>query len=285
MLKRSLIIFYIALVVVEIQGCFVPRDVTTDSMLELSLVNYHRYHSRAYDTDISAKNPLSLSAKTFFMGTKDNYAANAGMLFTAYINATPAIWLGINSAAMASKIAGEHTGGLDDIQFKVAYDILSIEDCHATGYLVATAPTGKRYSGCPSLQPRVGSRNGSLGFGINIDTVVGDIGDYNFSWLCDLKYRHTFNPDCYYAPRNTLDLWTALHFPIYQAQLEIGYDFWWQQPVSRQVSVSQKLYADGGYTYAYNNCSILFALGAAYEFATKRAFERWNVWLTIGIAF
>lgn len=258
--------------------CYTPRDVSTDSALELSLINYHRYHS-------FEDHKLSFYAKPFFIGARFHKRTQAGMLFTGYYNVTNSIWLGINSAAMVTKLCNKNAGGLDDIQFKLAYDLLKIEDSHVTGYLVATAPTGKKLCKCPLNNPSVGSKNGRLGFGINLDSVVGEIGDYEFSWEFDLKYLHTFNPHFYYTPRNTIDLWTALNFPIFSFNLEIGYDFWWQQSISRILSASQKLYGDLGYTFKTDNYSALFGLGAGYEFATKNSLEQWTVWITSGIVF
>ncbi|MBY0110378.1 MAG: transporter [Candidatus Babeliaceae bacterium] len=258
--------------------CFTPRDISTDSMLELSLINYHRYHS--LDT-----HKLSFYAKPFFTETRYLERTQAGMIFTAYSFVTQSVWLGINSAAMGSKVDTNSAGGIDDIQFKLGYDLLKIQDSHATVYLVATAPTGKTICRCPLNYPSIGSKKGSLGFGINLDTVVGEIGDYEFSWEFDLKYRHTFNPYAFFSPRNTIDLWTALNFPIYNFNLELGYDFWWQQSCRHSISASQKLYGDLGYVLKKNSYSVLLGLGAAYEFATKNALEKWIVWFTCGLDF
>ncbi len=260
------------------KSCFTPRDISTDSMLELSLINYHRYHS--LDTS-----RLSLYAKPFFSATQFLERTQAGMIFTAYYFITQSIWLGINSAAMRTKVDTTSAGGIDDIQFKLGYDLIKIEDSHATVYLVATAPTGKTICACPLTYPYVGSKNGSLGFGINLDAVIGEIGDYEFSWEFDLKYRHTFNPQLCFKPRNTIDLWTALNFPIYKFNLELGYDYWWQQSRRQTISASQKLYGDLGYVLKENSYSVLLGLGAAYEFATKNALEKWIVWLTCGLDF
>ncbi len=292
MIKKKLLFFYILIALTAPAYsasvdtyCVTPRDISTDSMLELALVNYHRYHTLEQSN-------LSLYAKPFFTGTTHNQMTQAGMLFTGYYNVTKAIWVGINTAAMGTKMGNVSTGGLDDIQFKLAYDLLQIEDAHGTGYLVATAPTGKKNCCCPLTKPQVGSRNGSLGLGINLDAVFADTDDYEFSWEFDLKYRHTFSPDFYYTPRNTIDVWTALNFPIYDFNLEIGYDFWWQQSMVHLLSSTQKLYADLGYHYTKNNFDTLFGLGAAYEFAPKNSapkrtntLEKWTVWFTAGIVF
>lgn len=293
MIKKSLLLYYTLLLIIQklysaescywqsTMCCFTPRDVSTDSMLELALVNYHRYHALE-------KSKISVYPKPFFIGAQRGQRKIAGLLFTGYLNATDSIWLGINTAAMVTKIHNSHAGGLDDIQFKLGFDGLRLEDSHATLYLVGTAPTGKKSYTCPLFHPYVGSKNGSLGLGINLDAVVTDLpDDSGFSWEFDLKYRHTFNPQFYYTPRNTLDLWTALNFPILQcSNLEFGYDFWWQQARARTISASQKIYIDIGYDYKHRDCyALLCALGAAYEFAPKNALTQWQVWITTGITF
>lgn len=332
---------------------FRPRDISTDSMLELSLTNYHRYHSlddSLEDGDLKDR-WFSFYAKPLFMqstnhkkmaryflpnnnacatldesgnGTLDSlwfnlispdgtfYNSNiflapertvAGVLFTMYVNFTKAIWLGINSAAVqvtnnihlheyrnqtgtipgfanaynafnnsawcAGKIscADLKVGGLDDIQFKLGYDVFKLEDGHATIYLVATAPTGKRPNSEYLFEPLVGSKNGSVGVGLDLDAVAAEIRDYELSFMLDFKYRFIFpaterrsfdlckngqwsryllvvTPDqllnsqpginlltipVKVTPRSTIDLWAALNLPICNFNIEIGYDFWWRQ--------------------------------------------------------
>ncbi len=103
------------------QHAFKPRDVSTDSMLELALVNYHRYHA------LETSN-VSFYPKPFFIGARHHQRTIAGLLLTGYGNLTNAMWLGINAAAMVTKMRHKTSGGLDDIQFKLGFDALKLED-------------------------------------------------------------------------------------------------------------------------------------------------------------
>lgn len=348
-MKKNIIILVGLFLMHSCQGSsksfFRPRDVSTDSALELSLVNYHRYH-----------NPdagwFSFYVKPFFMGSTNKkqlsryflpnnktcvtldesghgnidplwlnvispngsfYTSTlslaperkvAGMLFTFYANITQTIWLGINTAAMqvnnnahlcetdrtqpgtipgfenayqafnnsawcAGKISACNLkiGGLDDIQFKLGYDILKNDESHASLYLVATAPTGKRPNAQYLFEPLVGSKNGSFGVGLNAEVGLCDFKDKTCAFMVDLKYRYIFgaterrsfdlcnNGDwsryllvvtadqllnsqpainlltvpTHVTPRSTIDLWTAINIPVCNFNVEIGYDFWWRQ--------------------------------------------------------
>lgn len=324
---------------------FRPRDVSTDSALELSLVNYHRYHS-------PSGGRFSFYVKPFFMKSTNNkdlaryflpntntcvtldesghgnldplwfnlispdgsfYTSTlslaperrvAGALFTLYAYITPAMWLGINTAAIevtnnahlceanrtqegtipgfenayqafnnpawcAGKISACNLkiGGLDDIQFKLGYDICRNDTGHTTLYAVATAPTGKRPNATYLFEPLVGSKNGSFGAGLNAEVGLCDFRDKSCAFIIDLKYRYIFgaierrsfdlcnNGDwsryllvvtqdqlldsqpginlltipAHVTPRSIIDLWTAINIPVCDFNIEIGYDFWWRQ--------------------------------------------------------
>lgn len=262
---------------------FYARDVSTDSLLELTLTNYHRYH-------IPEKEWLSVYAKPFFMQSIHHHYIRGGILLTGYANLTKSIWVGINSAAMQAQAGHLTAGGLDDIQFKLAYDILMLEDSHATAYLVGTAPTGNRPQS--SYQPHVGSKNGSFGLGLNVDMVAGEIGNYELSLLGDLKYLYFFGSviNCLATPvacGNTINLWAALLLPVHNSTIELGYEFWWRH-TSHRYNVnasSQKLYLDVGYTLKNVCFSPIAGIGTSYEFATHNALSVWAIWLTGGISF
>ncbi len=264
---------------------FYARDVSTDSLLELALTNYHRYHS-------PEKNWLSLYAKPFFMQSTNHapHYTRGGILFTGYINLTKSIWVGINSAAMQAQAGHLTAGGLDDIQFKLAYDILMLEDSHATAYLVGTAPTGNRPQ--RSYEPHVGSKNGSFGLGLNVDMVAAEIMNYELSLVGDLKYLYFFGSviNCLQKPvayGNTINLWAGLCLPIHNNIIEVGYEFWWRHTSHRYNinASSQKLYLDLGYTPKNVRYSPIVGLGGSYEFATQNALNVWTIWLTGGIIF
>ncbi len=253
------------------------RDVSTDSSLELSLVNYHRYHSLE-----NKKGQAYI--KPFFMGSKNNIHSISGVLFTGYTFITDALWLGVNSAAMNIKTQTfSSKGGLDDIQFKGAYDIFHLEDGHFTLYLIATAPTGDTTHACHPCEPLVGSKKGSFGMGINLDAVACEAQEHELSLMFDMKYRHIFGPVSLAA--NIIDIWLALNLPLDYFNVELGYDFWWKKPSHQPHAESQKLYLDIGYTFKTGKSSSIVGLGASYEFASKNTLEQWAVWLTAGIAF
>lgn len=323
---------------------FRPRDISTDSALELSLVNYHRYHNPAewfsfYIKPFFMKSTNKKQLARYFLpnnktcvtldesghGNIDPLWFNlispngsfytsrlslaperkvAGILFTLYAYITESIWLGINTAAMhvtnnahlcetdrtqtgtipgfenayqafnnpawcAGKISACNLkiGGLDDIQFKLGYDILKNNDGHTSLYLVATAPTGKRPHSKYLFEPLVGSKNGSFGVGLNTEIELCDFKHRACAFILDFKYRYIFgaterrsfdlcnNGDwsryllvvtqdqllnsqpginlltvsAHITPRSTIDLWTAINIPICDFNVELGYDFWWRQ--------------------------------------------------------
>jgi len=235
----------------------------------------------------------------------------AGMLFTLYGNITQSVWVGINTAAMhvsadARRIISSKCsiGGLDDIQFKLGYDLLKNDESHAGLYLVATAPTGKRPNSRYLFEPLVGSKNGSFGLGLNTEMPVCDFQDKTCALMFDVKYRYVFSAQerhCFdiltVTPRGTVDLWAAITLPVGNVIIELGYDFWWRQTerVCRKCSLgpryvipkaqSQKLYLDLGYTLAGTRWAPLIGLGVSYEFATKHALRQWGTWLTAGLSY
>ena len=270
------------------------RDVSTDSALELALVNFHRYAGQSESTYVYAK--------PFYIHSVGGLLERslAGVLFTGYKNLTHAIWLGINTAAMQAEIYDQKAGGLDDIQFKLGYDLLKLEDAHGTLYLVGTAPTGNRPCSCICL-PTVGTKNGSFGFGLDTQAVAFEIKDCELSLSIDLKYRYVFSSHEYQPvysriyPRGTIDVWIALNVPLYAWDVELGYDLWWlnkekiitagQLCKKTACALSQKIYLDVGYTAADIRLRPLIAVGASYECAPTNALNQWMMWMTAGITF
>ncbi len=159
--------------------------------------------------------------------------------------------------------------GLDDIQLKVGLDwyYSSNNDNRLSPYIVATIPTGKKQRSKYIFEPLVGSKNWSLGFGLNYEYFITNICDFDLTWIIDAKYRYAFGANqcrsfdlcangdwsrylllvpktqtadaqpginllslqAHVTPRSTLDIFTTLHFERDQLQFEVGYDFWWRQ--------------------------------------------------------
>lgn len=159
--------------------------------------------------------------------------------------------------------------GNDDIQIKVGYnqytnDFLS----HRGLYFVGTIPTGIRPCNEYIFEPRIGTRHGAFGFGVNIDNLVCQSDNYIVSWMVDFKYRYLFGHrecrsfdlcqngewsrflqvvpsndrsnssfginSCFtqkvkVKPRSQIDFWTAIHWKHCNFNWEFGYDFWFRQ--------------------------------------------------------
>lgn len=168
--------------------------------------------------------------------------------------------------------------GLDDIQVKLGYDWFYDPkyNNHVSPYLVTTIPTGKRQRSECIFEPLVGSKNGSLGFGVLADYTHCICKNY-FTYLFDFKYRYVFNARQYrsydlrvngdwsryllvvpenqhlatqpginlfslpsdVSPRSTINIWAALHWQRCDYNLEFGYNFWWRQ--KEKVSPQKRL--------------------------------------------
>ena len=163
-----------------------------------------------------------------------------------------------NPVWKAGKIScfGRGKIGLDDIQLKLGYDwYLDDGLCnHLSPYIVGGIPTGTKPESRFLFEPLVGSRQGSIGCGINVDYLIC-LSSYGVSWMADLKYRYVLptherrlfdlitgdwsrysysNINALIMPvkvfsGSTIDLWTALHYQSDTIGLELGYDFWWRQ--------------------------------------------------------
>jgi hypothetical protein len=158
--------------------------------------------------------------------------------------------------------------GVDDIQIKLGWDIWQDQAVgHLAGYLVGTIPTGNKPRTYAILEPLVGTRNGSVGLGMNADWFTSWCADRTFSLMFDLKYRYVFAhwtkrsfdlcangdwsryllvatpedpatplPGINYmtrcakvTPGSTINLWAAGHYEHGRWQMESGYGFWWRQ--------------------------------------------------------
>lgn len=169
--------------------------------------------------------------------------------------------------------------GVDDIQLKLGYDwyYTPERNNHLSPYLVATIPTGKRQRSEFIFEPVVGSKNGSVGLGLNFDYTFYSCEQQSVTWLFDIKYRYVFGAEqcrsfdlckngdwsryllvvpqdqtlatqpginlfsleAKVTSRSTIDIWTALHWQCDSFNFEVGYDFWWRQ--KEKVCLKKKI--------------------------------------------
>ena len=160
-------------------------------------------------------------------------------------------------------------GGIDDVQIKIGKNWF-YNDCmnHYSPYLVVTAPTGSHSRADYVFEPLVGSRNGSVGAGINIDYTLWETECSQLMVMTDLKYRYVFGAhECRsfdlcpngdwsrylqvvssnnvlgslpginfftqnvkVTPRSDINWWLALHYASYGCwHGEVGYNLWYRQ--------------------------------------------------------
>lgn len=182
--------------------------------------------------------------------------------------------------------------GIDDIQIKLGYDYYYCDEVnHITPYLVGTIPTGKRQHAEYIFEPLVGSKNGSIGVGLNGDYTFDRGENHCFTWLFDIKWRYAFEAEqcrsfdlcdngdwsryllvvpedqhldtqsginiltlkSQVAPRNTLDIWLALHGEWRNFDIEIGYDFWVRQSEKVRIKSSSLCSGYGIFDLAGSN--------------------------------
>lgn len=159
-----------------------------------------------------------------------------------------------------------HHTGVDDIEFKLGYNWYYCEDDHVGIYIAATAPTGRRVRNHFVFEPVVGTRQGSVGFGVTGDYTFWANDDCNLSIATDFEYRFGFSGrECHsfdlktngewsryllvvtqaqpFNPqpainflttsvrvetRNTIDWWLALNYEWCGWDFELGYELWWR---------------------------------------------------------
>ncbi len=157
--------------------------------------------------------------------------------------------------------------GVDDIQFKAGWNYYFCNQDHLGLYFVATAPTGTKCDDIYLFQPRVGTRHGSVGIGLNADWTAWECDCQGLNWMTDVKYRYVlsacenrlfdlcengsfsrylqvvspdersnskpgvnyFNECVNVTPGSTLELWTALHYYYCEFNFEVGYNLFWRQ--------------------------------------------------------
>jgi len=327
------------------KSIFIPRSITTDSVFELALTNYDRYHDDSGACSYFYAKPFYMRSfnkkdlSRYFLpnnrrcvtfdesgaGDLDPLWFNLispqgsfyrslvclcperqayGAVLTFYTQFCDDWWFGLNMTPMhvkhnlhvqesgraeegtlegfrnacdafnnpgwtAGHLSCSSRGktGLDDIQFKLGYDFYKTCNEHASVYLVGTAPTGSRQESFYLFEPLVGSKNGSVGVGVNTDCEVYACNEHALNFMADFKYRYVFSAtqrrsfdlrnngdwsryllivtpneplnslpginlftqQVKVSPRNTVDLWLAAHYAYCGFNFEFGYDFWWRQ--------------------------------------------------------
>ena len=159
-----------------------------------------------------------------------------------------------------------HKSGVDDIQFKLCYQLVAAYNGDFSIYGVTTIPTGKGVTGNYLFEPLVGTKNPSVGVGFNTVLCACEYDIKTIALLGDFKYRYVFkshemrsfdlinngdwsryllvvtpsqtlNPEpginslmfnSQVTPGSTVELWTAAHYQDCNMHLEVGYNFWWR---------------------------------------------------------
>jgi len=159
-----------------------------------------------------------------------------------------------------------HRSGVDDIQLKLCYQMLTSYYADFSMYAVTTIPTGKRPTSNYLFEPLVGTKNPSIGLGFNAmvcettcnDRVVSILGDFKYRYVFKSREMRSFDltpngdwsryllvvtPDQLLSPTpainqltfntqvtpgSTVELWTAAHYQHCNMHLEVGYNLWWR---------------------------------------------------------
>jgi hypothetical protein len=166
-------------------------------------------------------------------------------------------------------------GGVDDIQLKLGWNHFSAdEEEHIGAYAVGTIPTGSKPRNVFVFQPRIGTRNGAIGVGLNGDVIVCQRSDmHTLHFMADAKYRYLFGDhecrsfdgcqngpwsrylqvvseaqrsdpmpginSCFtrkakIIPRSQFELWAAFHWAYSKVHTEIGWNLWVRQSEKAQ---------------------------------------------------
>lgn len=156
--------------------------------------------------------------------------------------------------------------GLDDIQVKIIKPVHRTNQLYVDMYLLGGIPTGKGSKATYFFEPLVGSKHGQLGVGANIHAVVSESVTSCLSVQGEIKWRYALKAserrsfdltendswarymmvveeaDKYapypaindlslkvkVKPRNSLDVYAALHYEHLDWRLEAGWDFWFR---------------------------------------------------------
>jgi hypothetical protein len=160
--------------------------------------------------------------------------------------------------------------GLDDIQVRVGYEHDWCDETMNAGlYLIGTIPTGRKPTAKYVFEPLVGSRNGSIGVGLNGDYQFwcDACGDKSLTLMTDANYRYAFSRDICRTfdlcnngafsrflllaeqdnptvplpgvnfltqnvdveQRSTIQWWLAMHYEHCDYDFEFGYNLFWRQ--------------------------------------------------------
>lgn len=157
--------------------------------------------------------------------------------------------------------------GVDNVEFKVGYNLCRTDNYHFGLYLVTTIPVGNKPKSKNLFEPLIGSRNPDIGAGFNADYTFFEKHGHKLTAVADLKYRYvfadheirsfdlkkngewsrylllvtkkarlnpfpginTFSLRSKVSPRNTVETFAAIHYEHNYFNLEIGHNFWFRQ--------------------------------------------------------
>lgn len=212
---------------------------------------------------------LFLSINTALIGARNTININENN--RTHIGTVAGFRTIIDSFANPSRLFGKICGtqsivGVDDIQIKLAYELMQTECSYWNVYGLLGIPTGKGSRALYLFEPLIGSRHAQLGLGTTaaIDIVDYDCGSFflegELKWRYGFKGRecrsfdlcengdwsrymlfvnetapfitfpaiNTLTFSTKVTPRSSLDLYLAAHWTINQWHMELGYDFWYR---------------------------------------------------------
>jgi hypothetical protein len=186
------------------------------------------------------------------VGNEGNIVGNASTVADAFANR--------NVFAADCK----HTG-VDDVLLRIGYDYNYCDNDHAGLYFLGIAPTGKDYNNARWFQPLVGSQQGAVGAGFEMDYTIWSSDNNDLVFQTELLYqyrlrseeRRTFdykngslsrfllvasatnteNPvsglsqleNCVRVePRSQLEWWANFHYQWCNWAAEVSYNLWFR---------------------------------------------------------
>ncbi len=182
----------------------------------------------------------------------------------AYLTITESL---ASSTRKYGKVCGKHTKtSLDDIQVKLLKNVCTTDDYSWDLYGLLGIPTGSGTKAVQLFEPLVGSKHAQIGFGSYYFHNLYACESSALSFLSEIKWRYAFSgknrrvfdlaengqwsrymllvneaakSDAFFAsnnlafetnvtPRNSLDIYLALHGEKCSFNYELGYDFWFR---------------------------------------------------------
>lgn len=83
----------------------------------------------------------------------------------------------------------KHTG-VDDVLLRIGYDYNYCDNDHAGVYFLGIAPTGKDFNNARWFQPLVGSRQGAVGAGFEMDYTIWSSDNHDLVFQTELLYQY-----------------------------------------------------------------------------------------------